>query len=82
MTNKDKQHTDAEIKALVMEAFLEAEQEIRLATSTTASVCLGITERVMPRVNKDDGTKLGRNDPCPCKSGKKYKNCCWELLNR
>lgn len=20
----------------------------------------------------------GRNDPCPCGSGKKYKNCCWE----
>ena len=20
--------------------------------------------------------KLGRNDPCPCGSGKKYKNCC------
>ena len=22
-------------------------------------------------------TKLGRNAPCPCGSGKKYKNCCW-----
>ena len=21
-------------------------------------------------------TKIGRNDPCPCNSGKKYKNCC------
>jgi len=21
---------------------------------------------------------IGRNDPCPCKSGKKYKVCCWE----
>jgi hypothetical protein len=21
--------------------------------------------------------KLGRNAPCPCGSGKKYKNCCW-----
>ena len=20
--------------------------------------------------------KIGRNDPCPCNSGKKYKNCC------
>jgi len=20
--------------------------------------------------------KVGRNDPCPCGSGKKYKNCC------
>ena len=22
------------------------------------------------------GAKLGRNDPCPCGSGKKYKRCC------
>lgn len=21
-------------------------------------------------------TKVGRNDPCPCGSGKKYKSCC------
>lgn len=21
--------------------------------------------------------KIGRNDPCPCGSGKKFKNCCW-----
>ena len=22
------------------------------------------------------GVKVGRNDPCPCGSGKKYKQCC------
>jgi preprotein translocase subunit SecA len=22
------------------------------------------------------GAKVGRNDPCPCGSGKKYKRCC------
>ena len=27
-----------------------------------------------PYVNKEP--KIGRNDPCPCGSGKKYKNCC------
>lgn len=27
-----------------------------------------------PIVNK--GKKIGRNDPCPCGSGKKYKKCC------
>ncbi len=25
---------------------------------------------------KKAGKKIGRNDPCPCGSGKKYKNCC------
>lgn len=24
----------------------------------------------------NDGPKVGRNDPCPCGSGKKYKKCC------
>ncbi|CDR34047.1 Conserved hypothetical protein [Criblamydia sequanensis CRIB-18] len=23
--------------------------------------------------------KVGRNDPCPCGSGKKYKQCCLKL---
>ena len=26
--------------------------------------------------NNIEGTKVGRNDPCPCGSGKKYKKCC------
>jgi hypothetical protein len=25
-----------------------------------------------------DGPKIGRNEPCPCGSGKKYKKCCME----
>jgi preprotein translocase subunit SecA len=25
---------------------------------------------------KREGAKVGRNDPCPCGRGKKYKNCC------
>jgi hypothetical protein len=25
---------------------------------------------------KENGQKVGRNDPCPCGSGKKYKKCC------
>ena len=24
------------------------------------------------------GPKIGRNEPCPCGSGKKYKKCCME----
>ena len=28
---------------------------------------------------KRPGAKIGRNDPCPCGSGKKYKKCCLVL---
>ena len=27
---------------------------------------------------RNRGAKVGRNDPCPCGSGKKYKNCCMQ----
>jgi uncharacterized protein YecA (UPF0149 family) len=39
----------------------------------------------LPKNNKDDsvgeqkvvkGEQVGRNYPCPCGSGKKYKKCC------
>mgnify|MGYP006276502599 FL=1 len=26
--------------------------------------------------------KVGRNQPCPCGSGKKYKRCCWDKDQR
>jgi preprotein translocase subunit SecA len=26
-----------------------------------------------------EGAKIGRNDPCPCGSGKKYKHCHGQL---
>ncbi|MDO4393968.1 MAG: preprotein translocase subunit SecA [Bacillota bacterium] len=32
-------------------------------------------ERVQETVKRDT-PKIGRNDPCPCGSGKKYKHCC------
>ena len=39
------------------------------------------TKKKLYREQKQSGTvrkakKIGRNEPCPCGSGKKYKNCC------
>lgn len=31
---------------------------------------------VTPGTVRNEGPKVGRNDPCPCGSGKKYKKCC------
>jgi len=33
-------------------------------------------EQRKPKTVKRDQPKVGRNDPCPCGSGKKYKKCC------
>ena len=32
-------------------------------------------EAIKSKPKKSD-KKIGRNDPCPCGSGKKYKQCC------
>ena len=31
---------------------------------------------LIPTTIVRDGAKVGRNDPCPCGSGLKYKRCC------
>ncbi len=38
----------------------------------------GEKRKITPRVVEE---KVGRNDPCPCGSGKKYKKCCGKLIN-
>ena len=47
-----------------------ASASIRYGESTEAArIARGKTPRLT-------STKIGRNDPCPCGSGKKYKKCC------
>ena len=33
-------------------------------------------EKLLNPVKPLQSTKIGRNSPCPCGSGKKYKKCC------
>ena len=40
------------------------------------------TKRNQPVEQRIVGEKVGRNDPCPCGSGKKYKKCCWSKDQR
>ena len=54
---------------------LKKDEEIkreRVAKATGESVGGDGTVKKQPRRVQ----KIGRNDPCPCGSGKKYKNCC------
>jgi preprotein translocase subunit SecA len=36
----------------------------------------GVQGRRAAPSRSGSGTRVGRNDPCPCGSGRKYKNCC------
>ena len=40
------------------------------------SLSRGDIKRAGETTQKRQGIKIGRNDPCPCGSGKKYKKCC------
>ena len=33
-------------------------------------------EQPKPQTQRRDTARVGRNEPCPCGSGKKYKKCC------
>ena len=63
-----RRRTDAEYKT--SKATLPSEEE---AQRRAASAPQGQRETTMPV--KHSGPRIGRNDPCPCGSGKKYKNC-------
>lgn len=47
-----------------------------LYRSNAFSNTLGIIEDNENKPQFDTTKKIGRNDPCPCGSGKKYKKCC------
>jgi len=39
------------------------------------------TKRTINKTVRHQGKTIGRNDPCPCGSGKKYKKCCGRNLD-
>ena len=58
---------------LIFRVKLNTEQKReQVATPITTSHGDGTVEKKPVR----KGEKIGRNDPCPCGSGKKYKKCC------
>ncbi len=70
-----------DVKSAADEAKAEAAERAR----AQASLAKGSMPKAAPKANDTGGEKPmpvrvektpGRNDPCPCGSGKKYKNCC------
>ena len=54
----------------------EKMQRVQIAKPITAGFSGGDGKSVSKRPVVNKGAKVGRNDPCPCGSGKKYKKCC------
>jgi preprotein translocase subunit SecA len=58
------------------EIKLERKQNFVLSRGEAAQGGGGKTESGKGVTIRREGKKVGRNDPCPCGSGKKYKRCC------
>ncbi|MBW2090575.1 MAG: preprotein translocase subunit SecA [Deltaproteobacteria bacterium] len=52
------------------------EESLALMTPREQEMQLSYGEAEKPATVKREGRKIGRNEPCPCGSGKKYKKCC------
>jgi len=65
---------DDEVARLEEEQRRQRDQELEMAKAAGA----GTEEPATKTVRRQD-QKVGRNAPCPCGSGKKYKKCCGKL---
>ena len=58
----------------VSRAPAQERREVKITSESHGSTTDGSAKR--QPVKKTAADKVGRNDPCPCGSGKKYKKCC------
>jgi hypothetical protein len=56
----------------------DREMNMGLTAYNAALLVCGYASRKLP-VHHPQKARAGRNDPCPCGSGKKYKKCCLDL---
>ncbi|RVR73132.1 aromatic amino acid transport family protein, partial [Citrobacter freundii] len=66
----------AVVEKLTPEAFEESVDAIRLAALDLHAYWMAHPQETPVKVPVKVDAKVGRNDPCPCGSGKKYKQCC------
>jgi len=71
------QEMTADIQNNVVRLCLRAQliSPLKQREGTTENRSDGEPAKKQP-VKKTAAQRVGRNDPCPCGSGKKYKNCC------
>ena len=71
MTDDIREDTVRQVLAVVPK--VQSTERVQVAKPTSAGFAGGAPAVRKPVVVKE---KIGRNDPCPCGSGKKYKKCC------
>lgn len=71
---KEWQKSESDILDLLKERY-EQIKDIGHRLISKNDKCKGISKD-FPQIQIDEKKKIGRNDPCLCGSGKKYKRCC------
>ncbi len=64
------------LKAMFHVHLAQNQEMERKEVSKDISTNRGVDTSKVKKPVKRASVKVGRNDPCPCGSGKKYKNCC------
>ncbi len=64
------------IKQDTLNLVFHAEPEMDTEVKESATITSATHGRAKQKTVKRETPKIGRNSPCPCGSGKKYKNCC------
>ncbi|PWM45706.1 MAG: preprotein translocase subunit SecA [Clostridiales bacterium] len=77
MINSIKQDTVKQVLTvrIVQNREIKRERVAKISAEGTADAMAATAEKRKPIV-KTSAQKIGRNDPCPCGSGLKYKKCC------
>ncbi len=75
MVNSIREDTARLLLSLQIKSNSDQMERKQVMHATSANVGGDNSEKKQP-VRKTAAQKIGRNDPCPCGSGKKYKKCC------
>lgn len=67
---------EAEFFAVATESFFEKPRQMKKRTPKLYAELKKFYRSDPATVVAEDNDEPGRNDPCPCGSGKKYKKCC------
>ena len=67
------QRIDKDVSIFLLKAEIRQNIERK---ENTKNVTTNESEESAPKRKPKKSKKIGRNEPCPCGSGKKYKNCC------
>ncbi len=66
----------AVVRKVMQDKIMQKRVARRYAECRRIAPALAVKMGRVPKTVQNDSRRVGRNDPCPCGSGKKFKKCC------